>query len=1185
MKPKLLYTLLFILSCFCISYGQTIEIGSPANLTECFQSPTEGFDLALNDENVLDGLSSDLYTVYYFDNQLDSNNNQITNSISNPSNYSTGSFGLTQIWVNVVENADETNFDNSTFLLITNETPVANSPGFNFFGIPVPHYIDCESGSTYDLTFLDDSIIGDQEGDFIVTYFENEQDANNNVNAISNPENYDLQSNVNTVFTTDLVARIQFDDDSSCFNTTSFTFSTYQSNNNDFDSMDITKCANDDGTAVFDLTETFVVNNNNLDISNRNYDVYDEDGNQIGSSIFNEENYPTNTFEELSIEIRNVIRLNPNITGFCVNIEAFTIQAFENPQVENVQDIVACSQDDEEIVFDITQNDALAIGNQTGNYTISYHFTLPEANAGINSVVDAGFDPTEFTLDNFQQFLFLRIENADEPSCFSVDFFTLQDAGNLTALAPENTDFCSLVDEDTLSIDLTDFDDDIKGNQMSDALVVAYFEDDTLIDDPTDFLLQNELTTITAVLSLSDEENCSDEVEFDVFLFQSPEIQNLNDLEACSDFDFTSTFDLTENITEAIGTQDETEIEVSFFTSLADAENNDNSLTEQEIDTTEYPVFAETETIFIRLQNQDSADCFVVGFFELLSFPTEINEVADLVQCTEEGVTPAIFDLTQIESDFFPDEAEASDFSIAYFDENEAQITDVEAYEITTAETILVEITNLNNLECMASTNFNLSFNVTPEIQNLNDLEVCSDFDFTSTFNLTENIPEAIGTQDETEIEVSFFTSLADAENNDNSLTEQEIDTTEYPVFAEVETIFIRLQNQDSADCFVVGSFELLSFPTEINEVEDLVQCTEEGVASAIFDFTQIESDLFLDEAEASDFSIAYFDENEAQITDFEAYEITTAETISVEITNLNNSECVASTNFNLSFNVTPEIQNLNNLEVCSDFDFTATFDLTENIPEAIGTQDETEIEVSFFTSLPDAENNQNSLAEQELNPTEYPVFAEAETIFIRLQNQDSTDCFVVSSFELLSFPIEANPIENLVECLDAESGLASFDLSVIPSLVTSSSENLNELEVNVFNENNDLLDISQVYETATDENLFIEVSNLANPDCLATTSVLLEVLPVDDEACTLSIISEEDLAFKVYPNPFTNSLNISSKQPIIQATIFDIQGKKVFEEQANNLQKLNLSRLPSGFYIAQFQSEDVMLIRKIVKP
>jgi len=136
---------------------------------------------------------------------------------------------------------------------------------------------------------------------------------------------------------------------------------------------------------------------------------------------------------------------------------------------------------------------------------------------------------------------------------------------------------------------------------------------------------------------------------------------------------------------------------------------------------------------------------------------------------------------------------------------------------------------------------------------------------------------------------------------------------------------------------------------------------------------------------------------------------------------------------------------------------------------------------------------------------------------------------------------------------------------------------------VNVFNENDDLVDISQVYETATDENLLIEVSNLANPDCLATTSVLLEVLPVDDEACTLSIISEEDLAFDVYPNPFTNSLNISSKQPIPKVAIFDIQGKKVFEKQANNLQKLNLSSLPSGFYLAQFQSEDVMLIRKTI--
>ena len=607
-----------------------------------------------------------------------------------------------------MEDADPSNFDNSTFLLITNETPVANNPGFNFFGILVPHYIDCESGPTYDLTFLDDSIIGNQEGSFIVSYFENEQDANNNVNAIANPENYDLQSNVNTLFTTNLVARIQFADGSSCFDTTSFTFSTYQSNNNDFDSTDITKCANEDGTAVFDLTETLVVNNNNLDIANRNYDVFDEEGNQIGNNIFNEENYPTNTFEELSIEIRNIIRLNPNITGFCVNIEAFTIQAFENPQVEVVQDIIACSANDEETTFNLTLNDDLVIGNQEGSYNITYHFTLPEANAGINSVTDAGFDPTVFNLDNFQQFMFVRIENALDPSCFSVDFFTLQDSNNIIANEPQDTDFCTLPGETSLTINLTDYDDEVNATPNLNEFVVNYFIDDELIQDPTSFLVTDQITSITAILSDANFGDCFDEVNFDLTLNTSPEIDNLNNLEICANSGFDTSFDLTVNTAEALGSQNANDFSVAYFNSLQDAENNTNSLQNQGFDISNYITNAAVETIFIRLQNINSDNCFVIDAFDLQTFPVEVNPITPIEECINAETQLATFDLTEFEAALFGENQDATTHSILFLDENASEIANPENYTIASSQTISVEISNLENLSCFETTSINL---------------------------------------------------------------------------------------------------------------------------------------------------------------------------------------------------------------------------------------------------------------------------------------------------------------------------------------------------------------------------------------------------------------------------------------------------------------------------------------------
>ncbi|MCH8534461.1 MAG: T9SS type A sorting domain-containing protein [Flavobacteriaceae bacterium] len=899
MIDKLHIQMLFILL-FSVNVFANIQIGTPDNLTECFQSPTEGFDLTINDENVLDGLSPDLYTVYYFDNQADSNNNQIANAISNPSNYSTGSFGLGQVWVNVVENADETNFDNSTFLLNSNQEPFAINPGTS--GISGDnHFNVCDADDTFDLTTFDQTVIGQQNGNLIVSYFENQTDANNNQNAIADPANYSLQPDNGPIQTFPIVVRIEFNDSTDCFDTASFDLNTYHKDENDVTISDLILCSSSSGNVVYDLDDAFTQNNEELEIQLFTSPTIIDDGdNNFVSGPFGSQG-TVNTYNPILAQFNYTIVMPSGfLSENCPFEETFNVFPRQTPQIESIEDLISCSSGDEEITFDLTQNDSLALGNQTGDFSISYHFTLPEANEGINSVTDLGFDPTEFTLENFQQFLFLRIENVEEPSCFSVDFFTLQDAGNLTAFAPENTQFCALPGDDNLEIDLTQFDEAIKGDQMDDDLIVEYFDNDILIDDPSDFSLENEITNITAVLSLSDQEDCSDEIEFDIILNQTPEIQNLNDLEVCSDFDFTATFDLTENIPQAIGTQDETAIEVSFFTSLADAENNENSLAEQEIDTTEYPVFAEQETIFIRLQNQNSADCFTVDSFELQSFPTEINEVEDLVECTEEGVSSAIFDLIQIETDLFPDEADTSDFSIAYFDENDDEITNVEAYEITSAESVLVEITNLNNSDCVASTTFNLSFNVTPEIQNLNDLEVCSDFDLTATFDLTENISEAIGTQDETEIEVSFFTSLADAENNENSLAEQEIDATEYPVFAEMETIFIRLQNQDATDCFVVDSFELLSFPTEINGVGDLEECFDPETQSASFNLEEIIAELLGENQSLENYEIIFFNQAGSEILATDNYEISVSEQITAEVFNLNNTNCSLSQEINL---------------------------------------------------------------------------------------------------------------------------------------------------------------------------------------------------------------------------------------------------------------------------------------------
>ena len=97
-------------------------------------------------------------------------------------------------------------------------------------------------------------------------------------------------------------------------------------------------------------------------------------------------------------------------------------------------------------------------------------------------------------------------------------------------------------------------------------------------------------------------------------------------------------------------------------------------------------------------------------------------------------------------------------------------------------------------------------------------------------------------------------------------------------------------------------------------------------------------------------------------------------------------------------------------------------------------------------------------------------------------------------------------------------------------------------------------------------------------------TSLFLEVPNPNDENCTLGITTEEGLGLEVYPNPFTNTLNISSQQPIQQVNIYNIQGKIISKISGNSLEFLDVSNLSSGVYLIQFSSSELSVTQKLIK-
>ncbi len=82
-----------------------------------------------------------------------------------------------------------------------------------------------------------------------------------------------------------------------------------------------------------------------------------------------------------------------------------------------------------------------------------------------------------------------------------------------------------------------------------------------------------------------------------------------------------------------------------------------------------------------------------------------------------------------------------------------------------------------------------------------------------------------------------------------------------------------------------------------------------------------------------------------------------------------------------------------------------------------------------------------------------------------------------------------------------------------------------------------------------------------------------------------LSIEEFTQNAIKIFPNPVKNILHIDLSNPIAtQIEIFDILGKKVFNQNINNSDSINIEVLHSGIYIIKITQNNASVSKKLIK-
>lgn len=82
---------------------------------------------------------------------------------------------------------------------------------------------------------------------------------------------------------------------------------------------------------------------------------------------------------------------------------------------------------------------------------------------------------------------------------------------------------------------------------------------------------------------------------------------------------------------------------------------------------------------------------------------------------------------------------------------------------------------------------------------------------------------------------------------------------------------------------------------------------------------------------------------------------------------------------------------------------------------------------------------------------------------------------------------------------------------------------------------------------------------------------------------CTMSAPSFTTITATVYPNPFTNTLQIESSTTFKTMVLYDVLGKQIINLPFNKT--LNTANLPQGVYLLQLITEDgEVLVKKVVK-
>lgn len=594
------------------------------------------------------------------------------------------------------------------FTLLTTEAPEANDTT----------YSDCfDPNKTYDLpTLFDAEVLGTQDPtQFEVTYFESEDDANTNANAIDPANNYQLQENQ-----TELWARVQANA-SSCPSIAKITF----------DLVRIEVNTQPDPYAVQDTDGNDDGISNNFILSSRDAEILDSADPQTHTITYHETEEDARNAQNPIDKTTNYTNEQPNEDQVWVRVESsdiqdcfavFSLQLIVStcPIANDLDPALYCDTDgageitinlDDEFRDDI-------LNGQQGDVEVLYFNTLAEAETNDNAL------PVTYVLTENTS-LYTRVHFASDPdndNCMATAEIPLELSVvdvNLDLNDYQQEDSDGTLDGITNTFELNTQDAQILDGADAGNYRITYYtsqegaeniNDDYLIDK--NIAYTNEIAnrqTIYVRIESSNNYECYKVTPLDLVVSSCPVAIQPDPLYECAENnDLTFEFDFESTVTSTIlNGQSPTEFSVRYYLTQADAETDTNTLS-----ATSYTNINATETIWARVfDNAATADCDpAITSFEIRVVGIIVPEELDnIVRCDESGdglVTD--IDLTQNTEVILAnyDISEHANFRISYHFsegrdatdeiENPESFSNTEAYE----QRIYIRVEDATTGEC-----------------------------------------------------------------------------------------------------------------------------------------------------------------------------------------------------------------------------------------------------------------------------------------------------------------------------------------------------------------------------------------------------------------------------------------------------------------------------------------------------